>query len=525
MINSSKNSILHVTFALLRQSGIRINRQTLGSRLKEHPEYPGLLSIIDTVSSFNINPLVYDIDKSSYEPSDFAFPFIAHLNNGSGHFILVQKINRGFVEFSDNEFKKGKTVSEADFLSKWSGIAFRVESTLTSGEPNYFEHKIRFLLNDLKQPALFLALAFWIFLSLSANSFSGIFIASLVIKLAGLLFSILLLVQSNNQNSILVQKLCALSGKKTCDSVLNSDASKITTWLSWSEVGFVYFAGASLSLLVSPIVMSALSWLSLLALPYVAYSIYHQHKQRAWCFLCLGVQSVLFLDAALSLNFGHFNPSEPLLALLIPFSGFIIVACAWGTVKKLTTDSSKLAKVNQAFIKFKYNTKLFRTALMSQPSYAIGPDLMALELGNKNAKTKITLVSSPFCKPCSEVHAVLDKLIHDRHDISLNIIFATSDNPHDEKNIVAGHLTSLSKTSDEQTLFTALHDWYSQPVKDFATWSERYPANSGEEEEAVLGKQNQWCAMVGVEFTPTLFVNGYKLPEPYQPSDLGYLLN
>jgi hypothetical protein len=38
-------------------------------------------------------------------------------------------------------------------------------------------------------------------------------------------------------------------------------------------------------------------------------------------------------------------------------------------------------------------------------------------------------------------------------------------------------------------------------------------------------KQKEWCDMAEIAFTPTILVNGYKLPEPYRLDDPKYLIN
>jgi len=34
----------------------------------------------------------------------------------------------------------------------------------------------------------------------------------------------------------------------------------------------------------------------------------------------------------------------------------------------------------------------------------------------------------------------------------------------------------------------------------------------------------QWVETVGIQSTPTIFINGYKLPDPYNIGDLQYFL-
>jgi len=83
-------------------------------------------------------------------------------------------------------------------------------------------------------------------------------------------------------------------------TILNSKASK-TFGISWSEVGFFYFATTLLFLLIPGFDFlskaTVISVANLAAVPYVFFSIYYQWKvARQWCPLCLTVQVVLIAE-------------------------------------------------------------------------------------------------------------------------------------------------------------------------------------------------------------------------------------
>jgi len=125
-------------------------------------------------------------------------------------------------------------------------------------------------------------------------------------KTAGLITSILLLIQSIDSNNPLVQVLCQGGGKTDCNAILSSKAAKVPIpiaigiELTWSEVGFFYFAGTWLLLLFgggSPAIWQALALLNFISLPYTVYSIYYQARvAKQWCVLCCTVQALLWLE-------------------------------------------------------------------------------------------------------------------------------------------------------------------------------------------------------------------------------------
>ena len=115
--------------------------------------------------------------------------------------------------------------------------------------------------------------------------------------------------QSLNANNPFVKNLCSLGGKNDCNAILKSDAAKVTSWLSWSEVGFFYFFGSLLSLLLASSSLPLLAWLNLFALPYAIYSIAYQYRHKNWCVLCCCVQALLLLEALAFLSNQNFQLS------------------------------------------------------------------------------------------------------------------------------------------------------------------------------------------------------------------------
>jgi len=70
----------------------------------------------------------------------------------------------------------------------------------------------------------------------------------------------------------------------------------------------------------------------------------------------------------------------------------------------------------------------------------------------------------------------------------------------------------------------ALHDWYEQKQKNYNAWAKVYPVHLNEVEYHKIDKQHAWCRLAEVTATPTLLLNGYRLPQLYQLTDLKYML-
>ncbi len=516
-----------VTYQLLDQLHVKVNKSTLSVNLESHPEFSSLLAISDCLTDLNVDNLIYKVDVKSYDQSDLSFPFITHFSRGRGKFLLVRGIYNHVFSLSD-ERNKDLRLSEKEFLASWDGIILHAKSNEKSGEKNFYQNKIQISLQQATIPAFLITLLSVFVFLFNLNTFHWSALLLCLIKLLGVTIGIFLLMQSINANHALIRSLCNVTGKNDCNAILNSKAAKLTSWLSWSEVGFFYFSGSFLAALIFPISLPALSWINLLALPYTVYSISYQYRMKNWCVLCCVVQVLLITEAIIfslrpdSWSFSSFFPSN----LLIPFFlCFLLPILTWALLKPFFLKAFKIAIVQQQLKYIKYNNHVFMSFLTNQTYYKVDNEMMPIIIGNSNAETVITVVSNLFCSPCADAHHFLDQLLKQRDELQLKIIFFNG-NKHDNshKNIVQ-HIMALSVLEDRSVVQEALNDWYSQHDKKQESWIENYPIKITEAVETAFIKQKIWCEMAEITFTPTILVNGYKLPEPYRLEDLKYLIN
>jgi protein-disulfide isomerase len=161
---------------------------------------------------------------------------------------------------------------------------------------------------------------------------------------------------------------------------------------------------------------------------------------------------------------------------------------------------------------------------VEQPRHALLDDIHSIILGNREAKNIITIVSNPYCEPCSQTHKTLDQWLSIRDDIRLQIIFSAFNQEKDAVTTVASHFISLKSKNDDQSLKRALNDWFEQKHKNYERWAEEYPVNEDIPTFEILEKHKEWCEMTNVKMTPTIFINGRKLPKVYQIEDIKYFI-
>ncbi|TDQ11763.1 peptidase C39-like protein [Pedobacter metabolipauper] len=570
-----KDNATAVACLLINALHVKINPGTVEACLKEHPEYPSLLAVSDCLTEWNIPNQAYKISRKDYDANELEFPFIAHLNTNGGYYMMVHELTDGRIVYSDEE-RIRKNMSEQDFLKIWSGIVLSADVNENSGEENYPANRLKESFNRLKVPLLLLVILGIVLLNIN-NVHGWSYFVLLGIKLAGTATSILLLMHSIDANNPLIQNLCSLGSKNNCNVILRSDAAQLTPWLSWSDVGFFYFSGSFLSLLLIPASLPLLKLLNVFSLPFIVFSINYQYQHKNWCILCCFIQAFLLLEFLTSLSSYWFSDLPDLNFFMIQVADYspsaipAIVFCfltpilTWSVLKPGLLKSAQFNPMKKQLLKFKYNSELFNQALTSQPRYAVPDDLMPISLGNPNAETTITMVTNPFCGPCAKAHETLDKWLSVRDDINIKIIFTTADHDDDDRTKIARHVTALSLLNDTKLVSRALNDWYKQSGKKYDSWASKYPvnfkpksvekSNSVENVESVktidrfdntakttenvenvesvesvemalvTAKQKAWCNLTEIAFTPTILINGYKLPDPYRLEDIKYLIN
>lgn len=300
LFSSTPHTVDHALYSLLKTLKVKVTETSSKACIQNHPDYPSIAAIGDCLTDMSVENYTYKIDKATYQDR-LLFPFVAHFPEKGGRFVLVSAIEGTQIFYSD-EFTTEGVLSEEEFLKRWDGIALHAEPTSKSGEANYTQNRFKEILKSLLAPTAILSLAILLYLAFAKQGANGSILVLSILKLSGIGVSVLLLMQSLNANNPFIKNLCTLNGKNDCNAILKSDAAKVTSWLSWSEVGFFYFTGSFLSLLFAPTSISLLAWLNLFALPYTIYSITYQYRNTNWCVLCCSVQALLVLEAVTFLS-------------------------------------------------------------------------------------------------------------------------------------------------------------------------------------------------------------------------------
>ena len=530
-------NLLNVSAYYLELLKIPVTRTTLKQQLQENPYFPSLYSLSNVCERLYLDSTALKVGKENFDK--LQPPFVAYVNGQTTgkDFVLVTAVSENQVQYIA-ENKKPKQVLKETFLKSWQGIVFIAEANEKSGEADFINNRKKETIAANKTKALMgagvfiLAASIYFFLySLPANFILNAALL-ILIKLAGIAVTTLLLIYEIDKSNAFVKSICTAGKQTNCAAVLQSKASKILG-MSWSEAGFFYFVSTFLFLLFPGISFMAkiclLSIVNCLAAPYIFFSLYYQWKVvKQWCPLCLTVQAVLAAELIWSIvNFWQQSPSfslEPSVFLPVAYC-LLLPVFLWYVLKPLILKAKDEPVYKAAYKRLLYNPETFNHLLQKQGTAPDGYQNLGIEIGNPEAENTIIKVCNPYCGPCAKAHPVLDEIVHLNKNVKLKLIFTASNGNDDKRGIAARHLLAINGKKDAKRTQQALDDWYLAPKKDYEVFAKKYPLN-GEiaKQEKQIEKMSKWCKEAEISFTPTIFINGRRLPENYKIEELKYIL-
>jgi uncharacterized membrane protein len=553
----SNESIEVVTKQLLRLLHVQVTNTTLKETLQEHPDYPSLLSISDSLRTWKVESVGVKVPFEQL--ISLPTPFLVHFKNNK--IVPVIATHQEGISFL-NPAGKERNLHKEEFLKQWDNVALLAEALQAPlpspqkgddwavGEPDYKKKRREEILQNIRIPgALLITLILTVLTGITAIhriGLRGIFSFLLsIVMLTGVIVSGLLLWYEIDKHNPVLQKICTGGKHTNCAAILQSGAAKVWGILSWSEIGFAYFTGGHLSLLLSgfnPAITEVTAWLNLLAVPYIFFSVFYQWKiEKQWCVLCLTVQALLLSGFIICLA-GKYYTTLPhdisVSGITLLIMVYFLPLVAWKEIKPLWLKAREGKHYKTQLLRLKHDKRIFEALLPKQKSISEKEiQTLGIALGTPAATRKLVKVCNPYCGPCARAHPEIEKILESNPDVSAQIIFTAKDDEKDIKSKPVKHLMAIDEKGDKEMTKQALDDWYNSKVKDYPAFAEKYPMN-GEllRQGEKLKAMSEWCEKTGISFTPTFFVftppplegdggrQGHQLPDIYGVEDLKYLL-
>lgn len=499
----------------LKADNIRISPAYLRVRLESHPDYPSLAAVQDSLAELNIRADAYQTDRQELIKS--GRPFLLHLNMGEG-----------VIQYYPSLAAAEKKIP--GFTKHWSGVVMVAEKTNRYGNLEHDaarkEERINNLFAALTASLLLLLLTAWLFI------WPGKLVPLLLIftNCAGLYLSWLIVQKEFGISNSISEKICGMAKQSRCESVLFSKGARISSWLSWGDIGIVYFSS---SLLFIPAgiwfpfisVLPFYCLLSVAGLLFPLYSLYYQWKMvRQWCMLCLGVLLILEANAAVCIAFFPLaltvtSATAKAAGLFVALS--LLLLGSWQLIKRLYKRSLSALSNEIKATRLKRNPSLFEALLERQ---AVDPINLpaadeAIRFGKKDAPFQLVMGCNPYCGPCAKAHRVMEGLFKKYPGkIAVSVRFVLHQTDVEDETVAA--VVAILKAAKRRPL-KAVKDWYEW--MDIEKFRKQYPGEP-EIRGGLLNHYKNWSKKAGIVSTPAVFINGKRLPAIYNWTELGSLL-
>ncbi len=517
-----KSEKKNVFVSMLSLLDVKYTSKFSNKYFNEHPNKNNLLGISQMLNTYGIKNEGIKIHDKEENIFNLETPFIAHTGSD---FVPVYKISSEKISYISRNGRVSITPTE--FCNFWTGITLFVEPDKSSIEPDYVEHrKKEYLLQSINSLLKFFLFCFLAMFYFSIYRYGDIkHFVLLFANLVGVYISYQLLLKQMNIHSFYGDKICSLFKQKDCNNILESKAAKLFSVISWSEIGISYFISNVIIIIFLPNFITYSSVLNIFTLPYAFWSIWYQKfKAKQWCVLCIIVQLVLWSIFVINILSGFFNMLE-----IIEFNDVLILSCIY-LIPLLAINilSSELSSKEdseytiQEFNSIKANEDVFSLLLSKQPFWGYNKSTSQIIFGSPEANIFITILTNPHCNPCADlhkrIHAFFPKI---SNKICIQYIFSSFNESLDESNKI---LIAAFFSNTPEKVREIYKDWYGLGRSSPAAFKLKYGINTASDEVRIeFERHKKWIEKAMLRSTPTIMVNGYKLPESYHIEDLEYI--
>ncbi len=513
-LDSKEGQTYFVLHKMLLISKIRFTDRELEKRCMSHYDFPSLSSLSDILNDLYIPNLAAKIKQEQL--GEIPLPAIAYFEE-SEEFVLIENIGEKILFWSSLQ-KIEEPIDQ--FIQKWSGVVLLIEPNEFSEEDNYWENKKSDKLDSIKIIFAFIggvmSLYYYSNILFRRHSYTenSVFYVFSVCNLLGFVICCLLIQESLGGSNIISRRLCKITNKNGCGNILNSDAANVFSWLSWSDIGLIYFGGTTLFLFNSSILHyggeNIVFLLSCISLIFSLYSIYYQAIiAKEWCFLCLVILLLIWIEFIFGI---YKNPLDFSLVssqtVISYFVSFMTVSIIWIFLKPLI-EKSNLTKIYQQTINIIKFTPSYVKGLIEKRKVLLPffEDMEIIEIGNINAENSLISISTLTCGACASAVEKIGHLVNKNSNIKGQIILYSS-NINQEESYVIGKILSMPK--DDR--YNALLTWYK--IKNIEKW-EVVVTHEGSLKPLVVTSKS-WVEANNIVDIPTIFINDFQCPILYE---------
>jgi ABC-type bacteriocin/lantibiotic exporter with double-glycine peptidase domain len=155
------------TIAFLKLLNVKVTDSTIDETLQNHPDWPSLLCVSDSLNKWNVPNAAGRIEVS--EIDQLPTPFMAYTGSVENPLEIVSEISDSEVRIYSTKLNKPVIENKTDFLNRWKGIYLIAEKNESSGEKDFEKNKRNSFVKSLIPISLFILMTIVSFLFLQRN--------------------------------------------------------------------------------------------------------------------------------------------------------------------------------------------------------------------------------------------------------------------------------------------------------------------------------------------------------------------
>ncbi len=318
---------------------------------------------------------------------------------------FIEKRGGDFFCAKDN---KWEIISNSTLESRWEEVVLLVEKSETDNETTIPKNKLIWGI-----PLLCLCLFIVKVIQFEETIQTKLFF---LFPVLGFLFSIAALKDLFGTKSKLLNDFCNISESTSCTTLINSDKWKILKLINFSDLSIIFFSSQFISLFLfifsgnSNDFFAIQNLLLFCSAPIILLSLYYQKVvEEKWCPICLAIIGILVFELMYTnfiLNSMFYVSFQ---SIILYGLIYLFIASVWSVLKKVLTQQKELKEYQMESNRFIRNYENFRKVLVSNDKTELAHS--PIILGNKDSKTEITIITSPFCGYCKDAHEILEKIL------------------------------------------------------------------------------------------------------------------
>ena len=497
---------------------IRYTKGFVRTLYQEHPHKYNMFGLKKMLDVYGVKALGVHFDDKDL--SGLNYPCLLHT---SGDFVIgLDHDSEGLTCLQHGKRTK---ISHDEFKRMWTGNALVVEETTEALEPDWHEHLREELVSMLKAFSIPVLLAGAVLLGTMHNYAYMDLPRAVYMTLAivGIWICSLLMEKQLTGESRYGDRVCSLFHHADCNSVLDGPRAKVLG-ISWSEVGLGYFIAILLLFSLYPDSCGPVAAVNALAMIYGVWSVGYQWRvAKSWCVLCLMAQGIIWtMGIIAAFSFG----SEALTAgIFSSVLSCMVFAASIMLVHQLASARvSEQERVDsvQRFRALKVNSAVAKVLIEKGEYFETTPEDSSIIFGNPEAPMRVTILSNPHCNPCARMHKRVEHLLDlSGKDICVQYIFSSFNERLEDS---TRYLIAVYQNNGEKKAREVYSRWYAGEKRDYETIVKPHEKEiHAPDVERELKRHQAWRERNGLVATPTVLVNGYKLPNEYTLEDLALM--